>query len=59
MATTHSIAKNEDLIAGLSSGAQLWAAQRRAEQMDKGTIVVVFCDRGERYFSTEVFDAEE
>ncbi len=59
VAATRSIAKNEGLIAGLSSGAQLWAAQQRAKQMDKGAIVVVFCDRGERYFSTEVFDAED
>lgn len=55
IATTRAIARNEGIIAGISSGAHLWAAQRLAEQMDEGRIVVVLCDRGERYFSTPVF----
>lgn len=58
VATARQISKKEGLIAGISSGAQLWAAQRLAEKMDKGNIVVVFCDRGERYFSTGVFDQD-
>ena len=56
IATTKAIAKTEGIIAGISSGAQLWAAQRLAEEMDQGRIVVAFCDRGERYFSTPVFE---
>ncbi len=56
IATTKAIAKTEGIIAGISSGAQLWAAQRLAEEMDEGRIVVAFCDRGERYFSTAVFE---
>lgn len=55
IAVTKSIAANEGLIAGISSGAQLWAAQQLAKTIDRGNIVVVFCDRGERYFSTDVF----
>jgi cysteine synthase len=55
VAVTKSIAANEGLIAGISSGAQLWAAQQLALKMESGNIVVVFCDRGERYFSTDVF----
>ena len=56
--TTREIASKEGVIAGLSSGASLWAAQQLAQRMDKGNIVVVFADRGERYFSTELFADE-
>ena len=53
---TRRIATHEGVIAGLSSGASLWAAQELASEMDEGSIVVVFGDRGERYFSTRLFD---
>ena len=54
--TTRDIAAREGIIPGLSSGASLWAAQQLATQMDKGNIVVILGDRGERYFSTPLFD---
>jgi len=54
--TTRQIARQEGVIAGLSSGASLWAAQQLARTMDGGNIVVIFGDRGERYFSTRLFD---
>jgi cysteine synthase len=54
--TTLQIARREGVIAGLSSGACLWAAQQMAAEMDSGNIVVLFGDRGERYFSTRLFD---
>ena len=54
--TTLQIARQEGIIAGLSSGASLWAAQQIATDMDSGNIVVLFGDRGERYFSTRLFD---
>jgi len=53
---TREIATAEGIIAGLSSGAALWAARQLAAEMDEGRIVVVFGDRGERYFSTRLFD---
>jgi cysteine synthase len=53
---TREIATREGMIAGLSSGAALWAAQQIAREMDHGNIVVIFGDRGERYFSTRLFD---
>ena len=52
---TREIAAKEGVIAGLSSGASLWAAQQLAAEMDGGNIVIVFGDRGERYFSTRLF----
>ena len=53
---TRLLARQEGLIAGLSSGASLWAAQKLATSMDKGNLVVIVGDRGERYFSTRLFD---
>jgi len=58
-AATREIATREGIIAGLSSGAGLWAAQQLAQTMDGGNIVVILGDRGERYFSTRLFDSEE
>ncbi len=54
--TTRLIARQEGVIAGLSSGACLWAAQKLAEKLHGGKIVVILGDRGERYFSTRLFD---
>ncbi|MFN0151597.1 MAG: PLP-dependent cysteine synthase family protein [bacterium] len=53
---TREIAAKEGVLAGISSGATLWAAQQVASRMERGNIVVIFGDRGERYFSTEVFN---
>ena len=50
-----SIAAREGILAGLSSGATLHAAQELARTMEQGNIVVLFGDRGERYFSTPLF----
>ena len=52
---TRKIASEEGVMAGLSSGAVLWAAQRLAATMESGNIVVIFGDRAERYFSTRLF----
>ncbi len=53
--TVRALAKNEGIIAGSSSGAAMAAAIKLSKEIDSGTIVVVFPDRGDRYFSTGLF----
>lgn len=51
-----SIAKQTGLLVGISSGANLWGALQAVEKYGKEkTIVTVFPDRGERYFSTGMY----
>ena len=57
METARQLAAKEGILAGISSGAALWAAIQlsgRAENEGK-TIVVILPDTGERYISTELF----
>lgn len=47
--------KKEGLSVGISSGAALWGAIETSKTVKKGTIVVIFPDRGDRYISTALF----
>ena len=49
------LAKKEGLIVGSSSGAAFAAVLKLADKIDKGNIVTIFPDRGDRYFSTDLF----
>jgi cysteine synthase A len=55
--TARSLARQEGILAGISSGAAMWAALEVAKRADaKGkTIVVLLPDTGERYLSTGLF----
>jgi cysteine synthase A len=58
METARQLASKEGILAGISSGAAMWAAiqvSQRPESQDK-TIVVILPDTGERYISTEMFE---
>lgn len=58
MKTARQLAVKEGILAGISSGAALWAAiqvSQRPENEGK-TIVVILPDTGERYISTEMFE---
>lgn len=56
MSMTKRIAREEGILAGISSGAAAWAALKVAKRLGKGKkIVVIFPDRGDRYLSTGLF----
>ncbi|WP_090174237.1 cysteine synthase A [Eubacterium oxidoreducens] len=52
------LAKKEGILAGTSSGAALAAAQKLADKIEKGNIVVVLPDRGDRYLSKGLYDTK-
>ncbi|MBR1797961.1 MAG: cysteine synthase family protein [Clostridiales bacterium] len=54
--TSRALAHHEGILAGSSSGAALAAAIKLAATIDKGNIVTVFPDRGDRYLSKGLFE---
>ena len=50
------LAKEEGIFAGMSSGGATVAALKLASGLDKGLIVSIICDRGDRYLSSDLFD---
>jgi cysteine synthase B len=52
---TRRLAKEEGILAGMSSGGALTAALKIAGEIEKGVIVFIICDRGDRYLSSDLF----
>ncbi len=61
IATARRLAREEGMLVGISSGANVWAAlQVAARPESKGKTIVTFaCDTGERYLSNPVFTEQE
>lgn len=55
--TARRVMKEEGILCGISSGANVWAAMELASMQENTgkTIVTVICDTGERYLSTDLF----
>ena len=51
-AVTKALLENEGIFAGISAGAAVRTAQRLAERLDSGNIVVLLADGGWKYLST-------
>lgn len=49
------LAQEEGIFSGMSSGGAAAVALKLAETIDKGLIVSIVCDRGDRYLSSDLF----
>lgn len=52
---TRRMAKEEGILAGMSSGGALFAALQISSELESGVIVCITCDRGDRYLSSDLF----
>jgi len=56
--TAKNLAKQEGILAGISSGANVWAALQTALKLGSGkTVVTIIADTAERYLSTTLVEA--
>ena len=54
--TAKQLSKKEGLLVGISAGANVFAAQKIADELGSGkNIVTILCDTGERYISIEKY----
>jgi cysteine synthase B len=53
--TTRQLAKVEGIFCGMSSGGAAAASIRLAQELKKGVILFIICDRGDRYLSSPLF----
>ncbi len=56
--TMRALAAREGIFCGVSSGGAVAGALRLSKELENAVIVAIICDRGDRYLSTGVFDAE-
>ncbi|WP_179354215.1 cysteine synthase CysM [Winogradskyella vidalii] len=52
---TRRLAKEEGVLAGMSSGGAVAAALKLTKELKSGIVVCIICDRGDRYLSSELF----
>jgi len=50
------LAREEGVFAGMSSGGSVYCALKIADSIDKGVIVAIICDIGDRYLSSSLFE---
>ncbi|MEM5538725.1 cysteine synthase CysM [Olleya sp. AS48] len=55
-AMTKRLAKEEGILAGMSSGGSVATAIKLIETLNQGVVVAIICDRGDRYLSSTLFD---
>lgn len=53
--TARTLAKNEGILVGISSGANVYVAKEIAKVNQGKTILTILCDDGDRYLSTDLF----
>lgn len=52
---TRAMAREEGILAGVSSGGALVAATRLLSEIENAVVVTIVCDRGDRYISSGLF----
>jgi cysteine synthase B len=57
-AATKELTQTEGIFAGISSGAVLRTAQRVAERLDRGNVVLLLADGGWKYLSTSLWSKD-
>lgn len=53
---TNLLVQKEGVFAGMSSGGAVAVALEVAKKIEKGVIVTIICDRGDRYLSSDLFE---
>lgn len=56
--TMRDLASKEGIFCGVSSGGSVAGALALSREVENAVIVAIVCDRGDRYLSTGVFDAQ-
>ncbi|NNC55421.1 MAG: cysteine synthase B, partial [Pseudomonadales bacterium] len=56
--TMRELTAREGIFCGVSSGGAVHGALELARELQHAVIVVIICDRGDRYLSTGVFDKQ-
>lgn len=56
---TRRLAREEGLLVGVSSGANVRAALDVASELDRGVVITVLCDTGTRYLSDAFWTADD
>lgn len=55
---TRRLAREEGIFCGVSSGGAVAGALKISREVENATIVAIICDRGDRYLSSGLFNAE-
>lgn len=55
---TRSLAREEGIFCGVSSGGATAAALQLSREVENAVIAVIICDRGDRYLSTGIFPSK-
>jgi cysteine synthase B len=58
-ASARRLAKEEGIFVGPSSGGSAEAARRICQELERGVVVCILCDRGDRYLSSPLFDDKD
>lgn len=53
--TARLLARSQGVFGGMSSGGAVHVALNLASELEKGTIVAIVCDRGDRYLTTDLY----